>query len=182
MKHIGHWLTNLERPFNNSVKKDSAGRTVYFPWGYLSKGYVIESATTETRMRKAVKIYNSIWAALVLVFAVLLQDKSRLLIPSMPAMWTLFYIVSRIILADCPVSPVKLSFREYNTAVSKNFNKPLLFLFLLGTFLFTGVCIWVLSATISHHASLADKALVLFGILFFGFATADLTYVFSLKE
>lgn len=182
MRFLAHWHNNLERPFNNSVKKDSAGRTVYFPWGYLGKGHVIESAATETRMRRAVKIYNFMWVVLVLVFGVLLQDNSRLLLPAMPAMWMFFYVMSRIILAGCPVSPEKLSFREYNTAVAKNFNEVLLFLFLLGTSLFTGVCLWALAATISAHAALTNKAIALFGVFFFGLATANLSYVFSLKE
>jgi len=182
MKYLGQWLNNLERPFNNSVKKDSSGRTVYFPWSYLGKGRAIESAATEIRIRKAVKIYNFLWMVLVLTFGVFFQDKSRLLIFAMPAMWLLFYFVSRSVLAGCPVSEEKLTFREHNSAVAKNFNEIALFLSLLVTLVFTGVCIWALSAAISKPTALGDKAIVLFGIFFFGLASANLAYVFSLKE
>jgi len=182
MKYFEHWFSNLERPFNNCVKKDSAGRTVYFPWSYLGKGRIIEPAATEARMRKAVKIYNFIWAVLVLTFGVFFQDKSRLLIFAMPAMWLLFYFISSAVLAGCPVSPEKLTFREYNTAVAKNFNEVLLFLFLLVTLGFTGVCLWALSAAITAQAVLINKAILLFGVFFFGLVSANFAYVFSLKE
>lgn len=182
MKYLDHWFTNLERPFNNCVKKDSAGHTVYFPWSYLGKGRIIESAATEARMRRAVKIYNLIWAVLVLTFGVFFQDKSRFLIFAMPAMWLLFYFISSVVLAGCPASPEKLTFREHNSAVAKNFNEVALFLCLLIALVFTAVCIWTLSAALSKPTALGDKAIVFFGIFFFGLASANLAYIFSLKE
>ncbi len=182
MKYLEHWFNNLERPFNNSVKKDDTGRTVYFPWSYLGKGRIIESAATEVRMRKAVKIYNFLWMVLALAFGVFFQDKSRLLILAMPAMWLLFHFVSRSILTGCPVSAEKLTLREHNTAVAKNFNEVALFLFLLVALVFTGVCIWALSASISTQTARLDKAIVFFGIFFFGLVSANLAYILSLKE
>ena len=146
MKYLKLWFKNLERPFNNSVKKDFVGRTIYFPWLYLGKGYIIESADTEARMRKVVIIYNFIWMILVLAFGVVFQNKSRFLILAMPVMWMLFHFVARGVLAGCAVSAEKLTFREHNATVAKNFNEVGLFLFLLCALAFTGVCLWALSA------------------------------------
>ena len=181
MKYLEQWANNLERPFNNSVKKDAAGRTVYFPWFYLGKGRVIENAGTEARMRKVVKVYNFTWMVLVLAFSIFFQDKTRLLIFAMPLMWALFHLASRLVLAGCPVSAEKLTFREHSAAVAKSFNEVALFLVLLFAVIGTGVCLWAVAA-MPAQADPVGKAIVIFGIFFLGLASANIAYLFSLKE
>lgn len=181
MKYLEQWANNLERPFNNSVKKDAAGRMVYFPWFYLGKGRVIESVGTEARMRKVVKAYNFLWTVLILVFVMFFNDKSRFLLLAMPLMWALFYFASRLVLAGCPVSAEKLTFREHSAAVAKSFNEVALFLVLLFAVIGTGVCVWAVSA-MPVQTPLVDKGIMIFGIFFFGLASANIAYLFSLKE
>lgn len=181
MEYMQRWLINLGRPFNNSVKKDSAGCTVYFPWSYWGKGRIIKNPHTESRMRHLVVIYNFTWMILGLTFIIIIPNKTHILLWAVPVMWAFFYFASGRILSDCPVSTEKLTYKEYNFAVARNFNAAALFLLLLLTLGGTGLSLFALSAQ-TAQAAIRGKAVCIFGVLFFGLASGNLAYIFSLKE
>jgi hypothetical protein len=181
MKYLERWLVNLERPFDNSVKKDSAGCTIYYPWSYWGKGRVIKDQSTENQMRYTVRIYNFVWMILGLTFLIIIPNRTQILIWAIPAMWALFQFASNRVLADCPVSAEKLTYREYNLAVAKHFNAAALFLLLLLALGGTGLSLFALSAQ-TAPAAIHGKVACIFGVLFFGLASANLAYIFSLKE
>lgn len=181
MKYFERWFASLDRPFDNSVKKDSAGCTIYYPWSYWGKGRIIKDPATEKQMRYLVKIYNFVWMILGLTFIIIIPNRTRILLWAIPIMWALFHFASNRVLANCPVSTEKLTYREYSTAVSKHFTGAALVLLLLLTLSVTALSLFALSAQTAQAASYG-KVVCIFGVLFFGLASANFAYIFSLKE
>ncbi len=53
--------------FDNAglFKKDFEGKTVFFPWGSMGKGYVVPTVAEDERLRRVIKISN-----MVIMFAI----------------------------------------------------------------------------------------------------------------
>lgn len=103
----------FERPFERSVKKDGEGRTVFFPWGFLGRGRILDGAT-ELRARKLEGIYNAAWAVTLLtaVFLVPEEWNTPVLLAALCVMPAVYYFFSERILAGSPVSDIRITWRE----------------------------------------------------------------------
>ncbi len=82
------FLSNLA---DKSFKVDESGRTVFFPWGYFGKGYILVDKAQEEKIRKAIIRSNIVGLSLVFIIGVILKlwIVALLLFPFVIVIWTL---------------------------------------------------------------------------------------------
>jgi len=122
----------FERPFERSVKKDGEGRTVFFPWGFLGRGRILDGAT-EIRARRLEGIYNAVWTVILLTAVFLVPDKwnTPALLAALCVMPAVYHFFSERALSGAPFSDIRLTWREQAYKMPQS----LLFIVLLCSFL-----------------------------------------------
>ena len=50
-------MTYLDALVNSLFKKSESGELLFYPWGIIGKGYVVSSASEQSRIRSALKVY-----------------------------------------------------------------------------------------------------------------------------
>ena len=169
---------NFFKQIECNFKKDPDGKTVFFPWSYLGRGYTIENPETEAKLGKFLKIHNLLWSVIIMAIIIFSDDHLHLPLLAVLVMELTYFLSCRHILSGCPVSGEKLAFKEHHTAVAARSSAPGLFLLLLFCAGFTMLGGW---AILANHG-LAKKALGVFCALFFAVLFADLVYLLQLKS
>jgi hypothetical protein len=94
-----------------SFKVDSSGRTVFFPWGIIGKGYVLKNKLQEQELKKIIKIYHITSLVLVLIFGPFLQlwVLCAAVVPFAVIIWI---FKAKKAIAGLPVSGEKLKYSK----------------------------------------------------------------------
>ena len=94
-----------------SSKTDSSGRTVFFPWEIIGKGYILKNKQQEQELKQFIKIYHIISLVFVLITGPFLHLwlVAFAVVPFAAIIWL---IKVKKIVAGLPVSREKLKFSE----------------------------------------------------------------------
>lgn len=116
----------LHKAYKLNFKLDDEGRTIWFPYSYFSKGYILTDEAEEEIIRVYRNPMQLVWGLLVILFTDLilfaawqsLLPVSELMFvvllvsPVVPIMiWVRIW--SNRVAANLAVSPVKITFREW---------------------------------------------------------------------
>jgi hypothetical protein len=123
-------------------KTDKDGRTVFFPWGFLGRGYTLASDEETQRLRRQIKSYIIVSMVLVVAVMVPLGLLSGLAV-GVP--FVLFYLVWMFyLLRRLQRSDERMSMKEGLQAQASGYNNPI-FLWLMDivslAFVVSGVVI-----------------------------------------
>lgn len=166
----------LDATTSGRFKRDKAGNTLFYPWGFMGKGRRLPDGYTTALVRDFVGRYDKI--SFVTLIAVLLfagWKWSMLLFPFFLA-W--YFVSIRRMLHGCPVVTERLSLLEVYSISATSYSEPMLW------FLLADACFFVLAMlyVISRAKTPWD---VLLGVLytgFFGMCAALFVYMIRAKR
>ena len=95
----------------SSFKSDSDGKTVFFPWGIVGRGYILKNPEQEKELKRFIKIYHIISLVLVLFIGPFLQ-LWLLCFSIVPVAIIIWLLKTKTIISDLPVSNEKLKYGE----------------------------------------------------------------------
>ena len=167
-----------------SVKKDQDGNEIFFPWGILGTGRVINAPTKKDEIKKFLRSYyigmlliitpwlciihpyllavsNQLWIDLLIVAGLIILSLA----------W--FYFGIKPIIQNLPQSPLKMKYRDNVKATGKFIHPILIVLLGLGSLLFviSGFCL----------LSAGETIIGLSVIIFFGFCSIVYGYMLFLR-
>lgn len=158
-------------------KKDESGKTVFYPWGTLGKGYIFPDEKTEERLRGFERIYAMVSLPLsiaVIAIAGLIYSIPLLLILTV---WYQFKV--KALIGGFPISDRKLTIKESTADTAKSYSKITLWLFFVCCLLFATFGLLALINAISNNGPVMH-ALLLF--LLFGAGALAFAYMIKAKR
>jgi len=120
-----------------AFQTDSESRTLFFPWGVISKGYVLPDAGMERRVKTFYKYYYLAGLVVVILGLVLLGWPGAVGVGVLAFLW--YVIQINVYLRQCEVGDV--SVREHMQDIARKYNLValwFLFAFCLLVTLFGG--------------------------------------------
>jgi hypothetical protein len=150
-----------------SFRTDSHGHTVFFPYGVFARGRVLVDSAHEQRVRAFVTRYNAV--GIVGSIGIVLLRRWILLVAFVPIVAAWYYFGARSLIGNCPYSDERLTIKESYANSASAHNAPTLWLLLISSALFVVASAYV---TMRHDTTSAQKAIGVFGILFFGAGVA----------
>jgi hypothetical protein len=155
-----------------SFKKDSQGKDLFFPWGVLAKGYVLETAEKKNQIRKVLKNTYMFMFPIIILVQVVFGVKLNLILLVIFMAWFLWWIGNVTKGLAKSTETMKMSEAYKNSA--KSHNLWILVLLELTSFMFVAVSVFIL---IYGNAPLIGWT----GIIFFGLCTAAIGYMIASK-
>ena len=156
------------------IKKDKNNNSVYYPWGVLGKGYVLENEQKEQEIKKMVILFYQLFFAVFILFAILFRNLPIFSISSIGLLaWVLFK--SHQLTKNCPKSDEKLTLKEGYTNSAKAHNIWVLYVLLVVSVLFTLLGLLLL---VAGKAALPSLLL----IILFGASAAAIGYMIRVKK
>ena len=156
------------------IKKDKDNNPVYYPWGILSKGYVLPSAERETAIKSMVILFYQLFFGVFFVHLFLLKNALIFaLIVLALVIW--FLVKSKQLNKDCPKSGEKLTLKEGYTNSAKAHNKTVLWILLVVAII----------AALGGIALLFSSKQFILGLiitLLFGASSAAIYYMIQVKN
>lgn len=161
---------------SRSFKKDTDGRTVFYPIGILGKGRVLPDQPTEERIRVFLIRYYRVSLSLVIVLAASVRWIWAAAL--IPVLWLWFYVGIRPLIAGLPQSPSKLTLKESFVNSAAAHSKGLLWAMFVGSGLFVlgGVVI------LSRSRNTEDALIGLSSIAFFGVCSCAFGYMLRARR
>lgn len=101
-----------------AFQTDSRGRTLFFPWGVISKGYVVPDADLERRIKHFYKSYYLIAMAGVIMCVVLLGWPVAILLGVVSIVW--YAVQTRIYTRRC--EPADVSVLQHMEDIARKYN------------------------------------------------------------
>lgn len=107
-------MSYYENIFNRNTKRDTAGRSVYFIFGWLGGGRIVDSPAVERRLTTFLKYHRSFLVTIILAIAA----GNGYAWHAVTAYFAVYCIGAFYILSSCTPSEERMTFREYvgNTA------------------------------------------------------------------
>jgi hypothetical protein len=161
---------------NASFKKDQTGSTVFYPWGVLGKGRILEDPAVEARLRKFVSRFHKISLPVTIgVGAIVGWSWSLILIPLFSA-W--FYFGSKALISDSSYSDQKMKLKEgYANSAAGHSKLTLWLLFLCSVvFVMAGVLISIFAKSVNETAMGVSVT------IFFGACGIAVGYMLKVKQ
>ena len=156
------------------IKKDKNNNSVYYPWGVLGKGYVLENEQKEQEIKKMVILFYQLFFAVFILFAILFRNLPIFSISSIGLLaWVLFK--SHQLTKNCPKSDEKLTLKEGYTNSAKAHNIWVLYVLLGVSVLFTLLGLLLL---VAEKAALPSLLL----IILFGASAAAIGCMIRVKK
>ena len=154
---------------SKSFKSDADGNTVFFPYGILGKGRVVADLDSTEQVKKLlVRFYmegfGTIFLGSIAGFI--------WMILAAPFLFLWYDLGIKKILKDASISDSRLSIRESMQNVALGMNKYLLWFFVLGSFLFVALSIFIV----------IDTGELLYGLGGIFFAVCGSVYLFMLRS
>jgi hypothetical protein len=131
----------FEAMANASFKKDSNGNSVFYPWGVIGKGRVLQDEAIKVTLRKCVIFYYQIMLATAVLLGIF-----KLWLPAilMLTMLTLiFYFYVNHLTKSCPICTEQFSLEERYKNYTNNHKTLMLWFMLLLSLLFVLGGIWM---------------------------------------
>lgn len=158
---------------SGNFKTAHDGRRLFFPWGYMGRGYVLDSQAGDERLRRQIKIYYLV----MLVALVGISAAHAFAISAAVAVAGLvFYTIwIRRQVAGLQPTGETMSFRESSASQARAFGARSLWLLEIGALLFVaaGVFIYVTDPT--------SRPMALLTLVFFGCCAAVIGYMLVVR-
>jgi len=162
----------FNRLANRLFKADDKGRSLFYPWGYLGKGYVITDKMIEKNIRQFIAYYYAVCFALMagFLFTGYMKYSYFLILP----VFIVWGFGVQYFTQNLETTEIKLTFTESMTRLAKSRSKAiLLFAVLAGLFLIAlGI-----QTYLSQRSTWAGLA-----VIFFIALTAVNGYILYLKD
>ena len=156
------------------IKKDKNNNSVYYPWGILGKGYVLENEEKEQEIKKMVILFYQLFFAVFIIFFLVIKNIPIFCLFLISLLvWFLFQ--SHQLTKNCPKSDEKLTLKEGYSNSAKAHNIWILYFLLVIGLLFTLLGLLML---ISGRAVLPS----LFMTILFGASSTAIAYMIRLKK
>lgn len=162
---------------NSSFKKDSSGRTVFYPLGAVGKGRILENAETESGLRAFLKRYY-IGAFLSLAIVPILTGRNYTFLLLIPPLYIWYYYRAGKLSAQCPISEEKLGLKDIYTAMAAANSEFTLWLLLMTSLLIGAAGIWAALRFVPLSHRLIGGAAALFSAA----ACAVIIYMITAKD
>jgi hypothetical protein len=149
-------------------KKDQMGRLVFFTWGYLGRGRVLENPEAADKLRAALKKHALVWSGIVFGMLVFQRGHYWLGMAGALGMYVSYGIACGRLLAGRPESNEELTFREFHSVLAAKVGAFKLGFSMLFSALFAGGGCWM----VFTERSVADKltgglCALIFSFIFF---------------
>jgi Ca2+/Na+ antiporter len=142
-----------------SFKKDSAGNSLFYPWGALGSGYIIESDESKNHIRGQIKTTYVVIIPLIIIVQVTVGVwLNAILLPVFVA-WYIFYV--KKMTKTLKKSDEKLTVKESVENSAKSHNLMTLILLLIISLGFVSIAVILLISKGSHFVPYA--AIAMFG-------------------
>ena len=151
-------------------KKDAGGKTVYYPWRIVGKGYVMPDEAAEKEARGFIRLFMMVTLP-VIVIAVNISWIWAVAAMAGLAMW--YYLKTRALVAGRALSLEKLTFEESYTNSAKAHNIAVLWLLFIISLLFTAASLWFAFGGAVH----CDRLMMCVSSFFFAFCSVSLGYM-----
>jgi hypothetical protein len=159
---------------SGSFKTTQDGRRLFFPWGYVGRGYVLASNSDAERLRRQLKIYY-----IVMLVAIVATSGFHAFIAAaaVAGACIVFYAIwARRQVAGLRPAVEAMSFRESSASQARAFGGRALWLLEICSLLFVagGIFMYVADAT--------NRSMALFTIIFFGCCAASIGYMIAVRR
>lgn len=151
-----------------SFKKNTQGETLFYPWGVLGKGYLVQDSKKEAHLRKFTKLNYMVTLPLVIVNQILFGYLPNLIL--MPIYLITFVVILKKLTKGLPYAEEKLKISEsYKNSASKHNLATLIVLDIAAlAFTLTGL-LFILEGR--------NVLLGAFAFILFGFTTVAISYM-----
>ena len=126
---------------NASFKKDSNGNSVFYPWGVIGKGRVLQNEATKITLRKCVIFYYQIMLATAILLGIFKLWLPAILILAMLTL--IFYLYVTHLTKNCPICAEQLTLKERYKNSANSHNTLMLWFMLLVSLLLVLGGIWM---------------------------------------
>jgi len=155
-----------------SFKKDSQGKDLFFPYGILSSGYVLESEEHKNKIRKFFKTTYVILLPTIVIVQIVVGFWLNLIL--LPIFYVWFYITIKKMTKDLQRSSEKLKTSEAYQNSARSHNLVTLVLLEIASLLFVAGGIFILNRGANVMIGSAS-------IGFFGFCAVAIGYMIFSK-
>lgn len=156
---------------SGNFKTAQDGRRLFFPWGYMGRGYVLASPEGGERMRRQLKMYY-----LAMLVALVGISSAHAFVISAAVAGIVFYAIwVRRQVAGLQPTGETMSFRESSASQARAFGATSLWVLEIGALLFiaAGVFIYVTDPT--------SRPMALLTLVFFGCCAAVIGYMLVVR-
>jgi hypothetical protein len=162
----------FNRMANRLFKIDDKGRSLFYPWGYLGKGYIVTDKATENNIRLFIAYYYAVCFVLIagLFFTGYIKYSYVFILP----IFIIWGTGVRYFTRNLETTEIRLTFTESMTRFAKTRSKAILFLtVIIGCFLVA----MSIQTYLSQRSTWAGLA-----VIFFIALTAVNGYILYLKN
>jgi hypothetical protein len=153
-------------------KKDTSGNTLFFPWGVLSSGVVIDTEEKKDEIKKIIKNTYIVMIPIIIIIQLIVGYWLNLALLPFFTIWYI-YIVKKIT-KDLPRSQEKLKLTEAYKNSAKSHNLLMLVLLELSSLFFVAIGVWM--------ALKGAKVMIAYlSIVFFGLCSISIGYMTVVK-
>jgi hypothetical protein len=156
------------------IKKDKSNNSVYYPWGVLGKGYVLENEAKELAIKKMVILFYQLFFGVFALFFIVFRNPLIFGVCTL-ALVAWFLYKSHQLTKNCPKSDEKLTLKEGYSNSAKAHNLWVLYILLAVSIMFT-----VLGLLLLISGKVIGAALFL--TVLFGAASAAFIYMIRVKN
>lgn len=158
----------LDSFVDSYFKEDGTGKKIYFPWGPYASGVIINTAETEEKIRKFIKVTIGFTAMAAIVLMFLFTSWWNLTIVPVYLIW--FFLGNKKLTNGLARSTEKLRFAEIRS-IARDSQARNLGWFWIGfmvffVFIFLWASIWKLTIGNQPYYGIFGIAASLFGALF----------------
>ncbi len=159
---------------SGNFKTAKDGRKLFFPWGYLGRGYVLASERDGERMRRQLKIYYIVMLAAIVGTS---GVHAYIISAAVAVLAIIFYLIwSRYQVAGLTPSSEGLSFREASSSQARAFGPRILWLLEICALVF------VAGGVFLYANDPASRPIALLTIVFFGCCAALISYQLVIRR
>lgn len=173
-KLLGEIMGYFDGLASGIIKKDKNNNSVYYPWGILGKGYVLENEEKEQEIKKMVILFYQLFFAIFILFALLFKMLPIFIVGTLGLLiW--FLVKSHQLTKNCPKSDEKLTLKEGYSNSAKAHNIWMLYVLLAVSIVFTLLGLFLL---------LSGKSILpsLFLTVLFGASGVAIGYMIRVKK
>ncbi len=165
----------FDAAMNRNFKKDGSGRTVYFPNSVFGRGRVLADADAEQKLRRFLKFCQM--CVLLFVLSIRYWPWKHVWY-FLAAYYAMFHSGVLYLLSGSPVSPERLTLREYAANTAREFGSFSLWFITIWGSLLVLMCAYILLAS----PEISNKLLGLLCGLLFGYFTLISSWALKIKS
>jgi hypothetical protein len=159
--------------FDGLFKKDSKGKSFFYPWGFFGKGYILPDAETKQKMLDIITYY--VISSLILMLGVGVFWNWLFALALLPIFFVWYYFTYSKLTKKLPVTNSGLGLRESFKNSARSYNISTLWAMFIASLAFFLFFIVMLT---SKKTGLVEFA----GAIFFGISTIAFGYMIKEKD